>query len=551
MKTRNLVLGILSCLFGVNLSQTIRIRNVSLKYPPQNMSFTIEVSALRNSSQGMIYQYKKGNHSELLNASNEPAKNLTNISDCNIHFMIVKRKQRERDRILPWAQIAGKDAPPGEIKVVKKGTIKAHRFRPILFHVSDIPESEWGYQLLAAHCIEANVTSFILPSTCASNIEGVRRQATWNFEMNVSIPVSSHSAMSFPNSITEKIRSYLYIFGGESDGGYLTNPQPFEDISTYKPYDKYSKSSRENGENPLRNRIAFASVPLDFGDGNLWLLFLGGYNETHGILQNIDAFDLKGSQWIDLNDDYFRTNLGRYSATASFWASGENIFVYIIGGVTSDGSALSDIEVIKFPKHEKHLHRTPGSGWKNIPAKSCVPRVSSGSIVYSNFMYLFGGQMALNGEVERCSLKNGCDVLQKLKPMLVPRHSFAYVFSSELHEILIIGGFKVGQQCSHSECQNDVNSITGAVEGFHIKSLSWIERPPLRLPRFLISAAEIAKGDYHREIFVVGGIGGAGPTRTSVVESFQCKTGNARKDLLIFQNMYLLSACWLFLWFIK
>ena len=139
--------------------------------------------------------------------------------------------------------------------------------------------------------------------------------------------------------------------------------------------------------------------------------------------------------------------------------------------------------------------------------------------------------MALQGEAERCNLEKNCSKFEALKNMLYPRYGSAVVWSSEMEEILVIGGFGIDGNCRHSSCRIGKQGATGVVEGYHVSSMSWIERPPLKTPRSFVGASELhvdsgAANTFHWEIFAIGGVSNTGIKRTSSVEMFRCYTAN-------------------------
>jgi hypothetical protein len=299
-------------------------------------------------------------------------------------------------------------------------------------------------------------------------------------------------------------------------------------------------------------RINFAAIAVQFPRAGSWIMVYGGYNDRHGILRSVEFFDAINHVWKTRVLSPMDLLYPRNSLSGSISKIGGKVMVYAIGGISTDGLARRDIEVIAFDHFSTTAFQIV-DGWSIIQGKSRIPRILASSIVHEQYLYLIGGTLALRGETERCNLLYNCTRFETLPGMLHPRYGSSAVWSSELTEILVIGGFGIEVFCKHSACDTGGAGVTGTVEGFHVSTMSWIERPPLKTPRSLLGAAEVSVQRHnepfsHLEIYAIGGIGDGSLKRTSINEMFRCNAPNSAVrsksvSLVFFNILFFLLAC--------
>jgi len=310
-------------------------------------------------------------------------------------------------------------------------------------------------------------------------------------------------------------------------------------------------------------------------DNDIRLLFhMGGINEIDGILNRTDVLRISKADgtdgyWDTLNEDW-SLNIPRHSVASTSWTNPltKQIHLYVIGGNTEDGATLNNIEmlIVPEPKYLKteYIEVKPYQPFHLLNGTLLVPRSRASAVVVDNHLYVIGGELALLGEVERCNLLTGCHVFDLIAPLRKPRYAGSAIWSSEMKEILYIGGFRVGQYCNYNqECTDDaptfVNLVAGPsndVESYHIETDSWNPRAKLQVARYGLEVAEIIvpnegyndkSGDtdvyasvpMRPQIVAMGGVGGLvwgketpmTPRRVSTVEIFSCYQYSSGKVL--------------------
>ena len=329
-----------------------------------------------------------------------------------------------------------------------------------------------------------------------------------------------------------------------------------------------SSGSKRQGPSLSRTqrRLFGMTATSTMPDTEVRLIFhLGGINELDGILKRTDVLristsDGKDGYW-DTLDEAWDLQVARHSIAATSWLNPltHRLHLYVIGGLTEDGSTLNTLEMCIVPDAQylktEFIETKPFQSFHALNGTLLVPRSLASAVVVDHYLYVIGGELALLGEVERCHLQTGCQSFDLIAPLRKPRYAGSAIWSSEMNEILYIGGFRVGQYCDYDQqCTDDaptyVNLVAGPsndVESYHINTDSWNPRAKLQVARFGLGVAEISipnegyndkSGDLdvyastpmRQQIVAMGGIGGLvwgketpmTPRRVSTVEIFSC-----------------------------
>ena len=314
-----------------------------------------------------------------------------------------------------------------------------------------------------------------------------------------------------------------------------------------------------------QRRLFGMTATMQEKDDIRFIFHLGGINEIDGILKRTDLLRISASDgsdgYWDTLDKSWDLKIARHSIAATSWVNPmtNQIHLYVVGGNTENGATLNSIEmlIVREPIYLKteYIENGPFKPFHILNGTLLVPRSRASAVVVNNYMYVIGGELALLGEVERCSLIDGCQSFHLIAPLRKPRYAGSAIWSSEMNEILYIGGFRVGQYCDYNEqCTDDaptyVNLVAGPsndVESYHIETDSWNPRAKLQVARYGLEVAEIvipnegyndksgdndvyAKLPMRQQIVAMGGIGGLvwnkqtpmTPRRLSTVEVFSC-----------------------------
>ena len=299
------------------------------------------------------------------------------------------------------------------------------------------------------------------------------------------------------------------------------------------------------------------------------IFHVGGIDDLRGVLaQNLVlvlSSDGSEGSWVTLPKSW-DLQQPRHSHAVVPWTntSGDGRqYIFAIGGITSDGTYLRNVEVLTLPETTPFgnaAQSSPQEGWKLLEGRLRVFRArASAAVGPDDTLYVIGGESAMRGEVERCNLRTGCTRFEDISPLRKPRYAGAAVWSQEMQELMYIGGFRVGPFCDYEKvCSDNAPSYDGLVAGpstdvesYHPETNSWNFRPPMQVARYGLSATEIAVPNplYVRaasesndkrtwkqqqpvryEILAIGGVGGLvwkkqnpmSPRRLNSVEIFSC-----------------------------
>ena len=94
----------------------------------------------------------------------------------DIHTLLLHMGQGNPNFVRPGLPLKKLDGMNGEALWKAIGTIKLSKVGYQKTCIYGLKEQLWGYQIYIAHLLYPNISSFNLPTTCASYIAGVRRE---------------------------------------------------------------------------------------------------------------------------------------------------------------------------------------------------------------------------------------------------------------------------------------------------------------------------------------------------------------------------------------